>query len=94
MTDLGAARSDLAQVLGRFPQAAPLIRRLALADQSFRSLCEDYTLARDTLARFQAMPDAQQRPEIAEYLPVIAEIESEIIGFVQTAQGSIETPIL
>ena len=67
MTDKDAETADLAQVVGRFPENAPLIRRLFLADASFRGVCEDYVLARDTLVRFQRLPDTQQRPEIAEY---------------------------
>ena len=74
--DMDTARSDLAHVLERFPEAANPIRRLFLADRGFRSVCEDYALARDALARFQAMPNAQQRPEVADYQTVIADLES------------------
>ena len=89
---MDTARSDLAHVLERFPEATILIRRMFLADRGFRSVCEDYALARDALARFQAMPNGQQRPEIADYLSVIADLESEIAAFVRNAGGTIETP--
>jgi hypothetical protein len=88
---MDAARSNLTHVLERFPKAGNLIRRLFLADRGFRSVCEDYALARDALARFQAMPNAQQRPEIADYVSVIAELESEIVAFVRNAGGAMET---
>lgn len=90
MTDMDDTRSDLAAVLERFPEAAIPIRRMFLADRGFRSICEDYALARETLARFQAMPDAPQRPEIADYLSVIAGLEGEIIAFVRDAGAAME----
>ena len=71
--------------------ATILIRRLFLVDRDFRSVCEDYALARNTLARFQTMSDAQQRPEIADYLSVIAELEVEINVLVRKVDGSAAT---
>ena len=91
MIDRDTARSDLAHVLERFPEAKVLIRRMFLADRSFRSVCEDYALARDTLARFQAMPNGRQRPEVADYVSVIAGLEGEIIAFIRNAGGATGT---
>jgi enoyl-[acyl-carrier protein] reductase I len=54
------------------------IIELALSDRAFRSLCEDYALARASLTSFQARADARERPEIADYRTVIAELEGEI----------------
>ena len=61
------AQTGLAQAAARFPEAAARLRRLALADPGFRELCEEYGLARESLARFEARPDAAERPEISEY---------------------------
>ena len=70
--------ADLARVLALFPERALGIREIFLKDESFRGICEDYGLACDSLARFEALPDARSRPEIAEYRSVIAELEQEI----------------
>lgn len=91
MSDSDTARSDLAHVLERFPTASILVRRLFLVDRDFRSVCEDYALAQNTLARFQTMPDAQQRPEIADYLSIIDELESEIAALVRKTRGPAES---
>ena len=64
----------------------PELRRLALADPGFRELCEDYGLARESLARFEALPDAAERPEVTDYRSVIAELESEIDRFLRGAR--------
>ena len=81
MVHADAARTGLAEAIARFPDQAPLLRRLALKDQAFRSLCEDYALALASLARFEARSDAAKRPEIADYQMVIAELESEVARF-------------
>jgi hypothetical protein len=73
-----AAHGWFAQVNERFPGQAVLLRQLALSDRAFRSLCEDYALARASLTSFQARADARERPEIADYRTVIAELEGEI----------------
>ncbi len=39
-------RPELDLILDIFPEDASLIRRLFLSDQSFRSACEDYAVAR------------------------------------------------
>ena len=82
MTD-SAARLTLAHVLGRFPEDALLIRRLVLADPAFRSACEDYALARETLTRFEALPE--KPTEVADYVSVIAALEDEIAADLRNA---------
>jgi hypothetical protein len=81
-----AAHDGLALVLHRFPLQAPAVRRLALRDPEFRALCEDYALATASLAGFEARRDACERPEIAEYRTVLAELEAEILRCVLTAR--------
>jgi hypothetical protein len=80
-----AAHTGLTQAVDRFPGQAALLRRLVLKDQAFRSLCEDYALARASLAGFEARPDAAERPEVGDYRSVIAELESEIARFLTAA---------
>jgi hypothetical protein len=71
-------QTDLALIIGLFPDDARSIRRIYTADSGFRSLCDDYRLARASLARFEARPDAETREEIPEYRDIIAELETEI----------------
>lgn len=79
MSDSDASRLDLTEVLARFPHCAPLIRRLVVADESFWSVCEDYALARATLAKLQARPqDDQDAEKVAEYVALVADLEREI----------------
>ena len=78
MTETTTRRPDLAQVLDLFPEKSVAVRERFLRDEAFRGLCEDYALARDTLVRFEAMPDADHRPEVPDYRTVISELETEI----------------
>ncbi|HMQ92775.1 MAG TPA: hypothetical protein PKA33_12085 [Amaricoccus sp.] len=72
------ADARLAQALERFPEAAATLRRLAGSNPDFCEICEEYALARQSLAVFEARPDAAERPEIGDYRTVIAELEGEI----------------
>ncbi len=78
MAETTTRRPDLAQVLNLFPEKSVAARELFLRDEVFQGLCEDYALARDTLVRFEAMPDADQRPEVPDYRLLISELEREI----------------
>ena len=78
MADAEIARTGLAQAVARFPEAADRLRGMALADPAFREICEEYALARESLARFEARSDAAERPEIDDFRSVIAELEGEI----------------
>lgn len=68
----------LIQMMARFPESAPALQRMARASPEFREICEEYALAQQSLAGFEARFDADQRPEIGDYRRVIAEIEAEI----------------
>jgi hypothetical protein len=78
MTEVHIARTGVARAVARFPEAAATVRRLALNDPAFRDICEEYALAQQSLAGFEARPDAAERPEIGEYRTVISELEGEI----------------
>ena len=78
MADADIAQSGLARAVARFPEAAATLQRLALTEPRFREICEEYALAQQSLAGFEARPDAAERPEIVEYRTVIAELETEI----------------
>lgn len=78
MADADIARAGLARAIARFPGAAAALRQLLLTDPPFREICEEYALAQQSLALFEARPDAAERPEIGDYRTVIAELEDEM----------------
>jgi hypothetical protein len=78
MADADIARTGLARAVAQFPEAAAALRELAQTDEEFREICEEYALAQESLARFEARPDAAERSEIGDYRTVIAELENEI----------------
>jgi hypothetical protein len=86
MAEAGIARAGLSLAVARFPAEAARLRRLALAQREFRELCEEYALARESLARFEARPDAAERSEVGEYRTVIAELEREIDRYLNEAK--------
>jgi hypothetical protein len=53
-----------------------------LRDTAFRDLCEDLDAAQASLARMAAVPGPVERPEVAEYRTIIAELEDEIRAYV------------
>jgi hypothetical protein len=87
MADDRIAEAGLAHAVARFPDAAVILRRLALADREFREICVEYQLALACLAGFEARPDAGERPEVEDYRTVIAELEVEIGRLVRQARG-------
>lgn len=74
----GIAEAGLARAVERFPDAAAELRRLARSHAEFREICEEYALAQQSLAGFEARADAAERPEIGDYRTVIVELEREI----------------
>lgn len=82
-----AASPDLTSALEAFPDLAPLVRRLFLADRSFRSACEDYRLARESLAAFERLRGGEPRPEVDDYRRVLRELEAEMLQMIHAARG-------
>ena len=85
MPEIDIATAGLARAVARFPEAAAALRRLVSSDPEFRGICEEYALAQESLARFEAREDAAVRPEIGDYRTVIAELETEIDRFLEDA---------
>ena len=85
MADADIAKTGLARAVARFPEGAARLHRLSMTDPDFREICEEYALAQQSLAGFEARPDAVERPEIGEYRTVISELESEIDRFLKEA---------
>lgn len=78
MARLDIAQAGLARAVARFPEAETALRRLILTNPEFHDICEEYALAQQSLAGFEAHPEAADRPEIGDYRTVIAELEIEI----------------
>jgi hypothetical protein len=85
MADADMARTGLAQAVARFPEASARLLGMALVDPAFREICEEYALARASLAGFEARLDAAERPEVGDYRTLIAELESEIARMMKEA---------
>lgn len=88
MADADIAKTGLARAVARFPEAADTLRGMALTDPEFREICEEYALALQSLASFEARPDAAERPEVGDYRRVIAELEAEIDRILKEAGGA------
>lgn len=78
MARTDSAQVGLERVAARFPEEAGRLQSLAVSNPEFRELCEEYGLAQASLAVFEAMPDAAERPEVPDYRAVIVELEGEI----------------
>jgi hypothetical protein len=86
MTDPKGSRLDLKQVLVLFPEQAPLVKRLAMESEAFRSICEDYALASSTLARLSAAGDAERNATVlSDYLLLVADLERDIAAALRSA---------
>lgn len=75
----------MALLLPRFPDKAETIRVLASANEEFREICEHYALARIALKRFKRRSSEHQKPEVADYKIVVAELEREILDYIAFA---------
>jgi hypothetical protein len=73
-----ALSPGIAAIVQRLPHRASLILRLAAEDEGFCELAYGLSLARATLAEFEARPDAAQRIEVADYRELIDELEAEV----------------
>jgi hypothetical protein len=67
MCDADSAKTGLAQAVERFPEAAVALQ-LALTSPVFREICEEYALAQQSLAGFEAvsMPPSDPRSATTE----------------------------
>jgi hypothetical protein len=80
------ASSRLDAVLVMFPARKHELLRLSLKDPLFRSLGEDLCDAHESLAHFLALSKTEERPEVAEYRDIIAELEAEIRRYIEPSR--------
>jgi len=78
LEDTGVTAAGVTDVLERFPDHAPLIRKLAVSDTSFRAICDDYATAAAALRRWEASTDTQSRERQAEYRYLLESLEGEV----------------
>ncbi|MFI0847891.1 hypothetical protein [Mesorhizobium sp. IMUNJ 23232] len=88
MAGPNATRLEVAQIIARFPKDGVLIRRLLLRDETFRAICEEYMLARTSLSWFEALPNGNDRQEVADFRALIPGLELEIEEFLQKSRQS------
>jgi hypothetical protein len=84
MARLSEASSRLGRVLAMYPGQTQDILLLSLRDPVFRSLCEDLEDAHASLARLASLPGPGERPEVAEYRTIIAELQEEVRVYLES----------
>jgi hypothetical protein len=67
-----------------YPGRTQEILQLSLRDPAFRSLCEDLEDAQASLTRLANLSGQAERPEVAEYRTIIAELQEEVRVYVET----------
>lgn len=74
--------SEAAKHVGRvrklFPSRAEEVSRLALRNEAFRSMCEDYGVAVDALELLEARNHPGDVERMHEYRSIIRELELEL----------------
>jgi hypothetical protein len=68
---------SLAPLLSRFASQSALIRRLALSDETFRDMAEDFLLAHSTLSKLKLQPVAEHA-KIREYVDLMDQLEQDV----------------
>ena len=76
--------SRLALVARLFPDRADELTRLIASCETFRSLCEDYELAVNTLRQLEIQNRPQDAERQIEYRQLIADLERELSDTLNT----------
>jgi hypothetical protein len=71
---------DVNLIATRVKADAGAVAKLAGSSEEFRSLCEDYILAVETLRRLEAPHRLEDHPKVVEYQRIVGELEGEIAG--------------
>ncbi len=82
---------DIRSILARFPDRELEIWRRCASDAHFRSVCLDYEEATVALRRWRRAGEKNDR-RIEEYTDFIAELETEILSFLDRAATSPSGP--
>ena len=68
----------IARIRRLFPERAEEIPRLALRNDAFRTICEDYSTALDALKRLESRNHPLELERILEYRGLIRDLEREL----------------
>lgn len=68
----------IARIRRLFPERAEEIPRLALRNDAFRTICEDYGMALEALKRLEIRNHPLDLERILEYRALIRELEGEL----------------
>ena len=68
----------VAKVRKLFPDRAEEVSKLALRNETFRSLCEEYGLASEALDLLEVMNRPQDVEKVHEYRGIIEELQKEL----------------
>ena len=75
---MSSAAIHVAKVRKLFPDWAEVISRLALSNETFRSLCEEYGLAVEMLDRLEIANRPHDVERMYEYRALIKELEGDL----------------
>lgn len=76
--EMSAITSHVARVRQLFPERGEAVSELALLNETFRSLCEDYGLAMETLRQLELQNRPQDVEKMREYRQLLDELEREL----------------
>ena len=68
----------IARIRRLFPERAEAIPRLALQNDAFRTICEDYGMALEALRRLEVRNHPLDLEKILEYRALIRDLEREL----------------
>jgi len=85
MTNEEAVKFHLGQIFKKFPNDSAVAASLYYSRESFRSLCEDYSLALITLSSMEKSSAKSAR--ISEYQSIISDLEAEIRIYLARCSG-------
>jgi hypothetical protein len=75
---LSPVAAHVARVRRLFPDRAEEVSRLALRNEAFRSLCEDYGMAVEALDLLETRNSPRDVEKMIEYRALIKELEDEL----------------
>jgi len=75
---LTSAATYVARVRKLFPDWAEEVPKLALRNETFRSLCEDYGLASEALDLLEVMNRPQDVEKMHEYRAIIKDLQKDL----------------
>lgn len=76
--EMSAIASHVATVRRLFPERGDAVSELAMLNETFRSLCEDYGLATETLRLLETRNRPEDVEKMREYRQLLHELEREL----------------